>query len=145
MSGVYLTSNKNIALGYAKHRSRSDGVPTVYTVSVSKIKFLDLTDNNTLQEIMDEFLEILKKQIGGKWFVEEVRQKAIDIIKNKEYNIWNIRNITFSQIDLFTSYILSLGVGGVICLEGGEGDINNHDSWIVFDPKNITIIKEEII
>lgn len=83
VSGVYLTSDKNIALGYAKHRSVSNGIPTVYTVIVSKTKFLDLTDNNTLQEVMDGFLEILKKRTSGGWAAQNVRQEVINIINNK--------------------------------------------------------------
>lgn len=148
-SGVYLTSDKKVAVGYAKRRARyRGGIPTIYTVIVSKTKFVDLTDKNTLQKIMNEFLEILKKQksIAKQWFQSETVQNSIDEINRGNYHPGNIREITYSHTKLFTRYLISLNIDGLVCLEGGEGeDIGNHDSWVVFDPKKVKISKEEIV
>jgi len=37
----------------------------------------------------------------------------------------------------FTKYVQSLGYDGVLAIEGGEGEIGEHDTYLIFDPENI--------
>lgn len=43
----------------------------------------------------------------------------------------------------FSLYLSGLGYDGLITHEGGEGDIGNHESWVVFDPQKVDIVSEQ--
>jgi len=46
----------------------------------------------------------------------------------------------------FSDYVESLGYDGLITFEGGEPLTGgNHDSYVIFDPEKVKIIKEQKI
>jgi hypothetical protein len=46
----------------------------------------------------------------------------------------------------FGKYVQSLGYDGIIAYEGGEGShVGNHDTYLVFNPDKISILKEQAI
>ncbi len=153
-SGVYFTSEARDAIGYARRRSKSskDKAPVIYEGSVENMKVLDLRNKENVKKILDGFKQILLKEIelnqGGdpenkKYFWRRVLEVAIEKIDSGKVAAGNLRDVTFSTGRLFSDYCQTLGYGGLITFEGGEGDeIGNHDTYLIFDPSRIKINRE---
>jgi hypothetical protein len=137
-NGIYFTSQKDVAQGYASRRSqfREGNGPIVYKVEIENLKFTDLRNNDNVQHILNGILPILieqRNEEGLTWMKEIVLDQAIEKIKEKKIGAGNLRDVTQSIGKIFTEYIRSLGYDGIIAIEGGEGeDMGNHDTYLVF-------------
>lgn len=146
--GVYLTSKHNDAHGYAVRRSRhKESEPIVYSVDIENLKFFDARNSDNVMSMLNGFLSILQQERQRRdldWVEEGTLDEAIQKIKDGKINAGNLREVTFSHGKLFTDYIRSLGYDGLIATEGGEGDdIGIHDTYLIFDPKNIKNISTQ--
>lgn len=144
--GVYFTSKREDAEGYANRRSRSreDAVPTIYRANIENLKFFDARSDDNVAKVLKGFLEILQQERqkeGLPWSREAVLDNAIEKIRSSAVTAGNLRDVGFAHGRLFTDYIQSLGYDGLIALEGGEGeDIGNHDTYLIFDPEKVGIL-----
>jgi len=148
-SGAYFTSEVTSAEGYARGRARqATSSPTVYSVSVEGLRFIDLRDRKTLDVVMDCFADILRERLNEPlpWNDRAVTENAIDAIRKRDYSPGRIRNVTWSHCARFSDYLQSLGYSGLIALEGGEGDyVGNHDTWLVFNPSQLSVVNERTL
>jgi len=140
--GVYLTSKKEDAAGYAKRRARSrGGNPVVYEGKIENLKLLELRNDSTVEEILDGFLPILEEKQGKEgltWVEENVLDTAISDIKAHKVKAGRVGIIARSLGKTFTEYMQSLGYDGLITMEGGEGDdIETHDTYLIFDSEKV--------
>jgi len=163
-TGVYFTSDRKAAEGYARVRNGRGGHPTVYEAVAPDAKFVDLRDIPTLDAVMQGYLEFLPDWLERDYPEKETTNpndkrsrrlwgkkiaRITQVIQNKRYSPGTIRNVAYEMPWLFSEYIQSLGFDGLIGLEGGESrngvTIGNHDSWVVFDPEKtqIRIIEEK--
>lgn len=145
--GVYLTSGVEQAEGYARRRSEYGGAtsPTVYEVSVEDIRLLDLRDDQNVKSLMVGFRDTIKKELeqpGVRWNYQANLLKAVEVISSGKVGGGNLADVTRNIGELFGGYCESLGYDGLITLEGGEGDIGNHDSYVIFDPGKVKVIRE---
>lgn len=150
-SGVYFTSEARDAIGYARRRARrKEGLsPVIYEASVENMKLLDLRKTENVQKVLDGFREVLVEKIQNhdlKFIYQEVLRRAIAAIDSGKIRAGNLREVTFSTGNSFSNYVKSLGYEGLITVEGGEGnDVSNHDTYLIFDPKNAKITHEHKI
>lgn len=140
--GVYFTSKKEDAAGYAKRRVHNrGGEASVYEGTIENLKLLDLRNDDTVQEIITQFLPILEQKHnkeGLTWTQEEILSNAISKIKGGQIRSDNLRDLTFSTGKWFTEYLKNLGYDGLIGVEGGEGnEVGAHDSYLIFDPEKV--------
>lgn len=149
-TGVYFTSEAKSAIGYAHRRSYGGerNYPVIYESSVENMKFLDLRNDENVKKVLAGFrLILLEKQKNDPYYQDPIRKdilfNAISEINHNRINHGNLRNVTYSLSHIFSDFVQSLGYDGLISEEGGEGDIGNHDSFVVFDPEKINIIKEQ--
>lgn len=139
--GIYFTSEKTDAQGYANRRSRRNEAdePIVYGTQIENLKFLDLRNLANEAKILEGFKSTLveeRKKNDLPWYYEEGLDNAISLILNNK--VRSLREITFTHGKLFTEYVKSLGYDGLITVEGGEGDdIGTHDTYLVFDPDKV--------
>jgi hypothetical protein len=153
-AGVYFTSQAKDAIGYARFRlpqHSESKVPKLYESHVENLKLLDLRNGENILKIMPGFAEFLAQKL------EEYRlQKTLSastwveiltpiIQKIKAGELKSLKEATFQTGHLFSDYVSFLGYAGIAALEGGEGNIGNHDTYLVFDPKHIAIRKEQNI
>lgn len=141
--GVYFTSKREDAEGYANRRSRSrqEAMPTIYRANIENLKFFDARNDDNVARILKGFLEVLQNELqkeGLPWSKESVLDNAIEKIRSNAVTAGNLREVGSAHGRLFTDYIQSLGYDGIIALEGGEGqDIGNHDTYLIFDPEKV--------
>lgn len=148
-NGVYFTSDKESAAGYARSRSKGEkgATPMIYQCEVENMKLLDLRKEENVKKVMSGFREILSARLnsGEKlgWNIEGVLREAIDNIDRGNIGVGKLKIVTFHFGGQFTEYVRSLGYEGLITFEGGEGnEVGDHDTYLVFDPEKIKV-KEE--
>lgn len=145
--GVYLTSDRKSAEGYAKRRSKNFGTetPTVYSLEV---RDLDLADLRT-KEATVQFSKLLGQRLseelasgrGDYWYRNTIKTILELIRSGKELPL---KDITFNFTDLTTDILSEAGYDGLITIEGGEGrDVGNHDTYLIFDPEKIKNLSSE--
>lgn len=150
-SGIYFTSEAKDAIGYARRRSRGreDASPVIYESSVENMKLLDLRKDENVKKALEGFKQILRDKLEEpdlKWSYEAVLQRAVEAISAGKVGAGNLREVTFSTGQMFSDYVKSLGYEGLVTLEGGEGeDIENHDTYLIFDPEKAKINQEHKI
>ncbi|MEK7664646.1 MAG: hypothetical protein AAB361_00730 [Patescibacteria group bacterium] len=170
--GIYLTSQAKNAIEYAYMRAKNprgskrleaDGNPIIYETFVENLKLLDLRKDENLEKVMKGFGLVLwqrAKEIGAEIKnstasnngLNAYRETLFDVFKfissGEVKKISDIQKVTLHLEDgLFTNYVKSLGYDGLATVEGGEGDymFKNHDSYVIFDPEKVKIIKEQKI
>ncbi len=149
-SGIYLTSEAKDAIGYARRRSRSrKGSPIIYETSIEDMKLLDLRKSENVREILAGFKKILLEELNRHelfWYYKENLERAITAISSEKIGCYNLGEVTQKLCSIFTKYITSLGYDGLITFEGGEGeDIDDHDSYVIFDVKKVKINRQHKI
>lgn len=161
-SGIYFTSQPKDAIGYARIRSKrerypqradghpviEDSVPVIYESSVENVKLCDLTRDENVKKVLDGFKEILQTKLHQpdlNIFYAEVLRRVISKINSGNVSSGNLKLVTQQTCLLFSKYLESLGYDGLIALEGGEGGIGNHDSYVVFDPEKARITQEHSV
>jgi len=144
--GAYLTSQEEAAKGYAiKRADEYKGSPTLYEVNIDNAKLIDLRDTKTLDKIFQGFNEFLKeklKQGSLSWQREGVARSVIERISQKHYSTGTIKFTTENCGDWFSEYLQPKGYDGLIALEGGEGNIGDHDTYLFFNTSKPKITKE---
>ncbi len=147
-SGIYFTSEYEKAMGYAQVRSsrEKDISPVVYEASIENIKLCDLRKTENIKKILPGFRKILLEhsaQSNSPWWVVAASNQSIEAIDLKKITAGRLKDVAGPHGDLFTQYIQSLGYDGVITFEGGEGQIGDHDTYLIFDPDKIKIVQEQ--
>jgi hypothetical protein len=145
--GVYLTSERVKAEGYGKQRIlyKKELQPVVYEVIIENAKLADLRKKENVIKIMTGFKPILMKIASrcGDEILYNMYYEAVDAIEKNNIHGGNLKKITWNCGKEFTDYLISLGYDGLVSFEGGEGDIGNHDSYVIFDPTKAKIVKDE--
>lgn len=172
--GLYLTSKAKDAIGYSSVRmgqrrggkKAEEEVPTVYECLVENLKLADLRNDENLQRMMPDYRIFLKQkadEIKNKYVSHgrsipfrdegqyvanqyEAITNAIKFIDEEKVKVSNIQSVTISQNNTWNEFWSKKGYDGVITLEGGEGAHRvNHDSYVIFDPEKVKIVKEQKI
>lgn len=155
--GIYCTSSAADAVGYAKGRvgmgrgglSGKDEVPVIYECSVENMKFLDLRKSENIKRVMPGWIKILEDELSNpnyKYWYKQPLKEAIERLRAEKIGGSNLQEGVHINDKLFSEYVASLGYEGLVTIEGGE--INNpgdHDSYVIFDPEKVKIIKEQKI
>jgi hypothetical protein len=125
--------------------------PVLYEITATEINMLDLRSDDSAEEILAEFTLRLEQ-----WLEEAIKtpsdplrlqeggtKKLIHKINDREQHRYRLLKETSMRSDLFTATIEDLGFQGLIVREGGEGDIGDHESWVIFDPSKAKVTAEE--
>lgn len=154
--GVYFTSKAKDAFGYAHQRSgmgrgdfKGERYPVVYECAVENLKLIDLRKDENVLKIMsgwkDKLNNILKDP-GTKNYVKQYIRDTIYAIKDRKIGSGNLLDAINSFDKAFSDYISSLGYDGLVTFEGGEiKNSGNHDSYVIFNPEKVKIIREQKI
>ena len=158
--GIYLTPDKKAADGYARERGdRTPNQPTVYETEISNLDVADLRTQgaqesfaklyrDALIEFRDNTLPYLKgptPELAGmikKTMTEKVQQLLEKIDK---HDFRQLRELTVNFADLTTETLAKAGYHGLVSIEGEPPKIEFHDSYVIFDPKDIKITRQENI
>lgn len=152
--GVYFTSEPEKASGYAMHRAKTPSYnktmgtsvrndsPAVHIRLIENLKLLDLRNKENLLVILPAFKDILVKELDKENRADSYRWNWAQVIETKIEqislgHIFHPKDIAQQLSGLFTDYVKSLGYDGVLALEGGEGKIGDHDTYLIFDPDKI--------
>lgn len=148
-AGVYL-ANEATARGYALHRSRRSGTAVLYEVEVEDARLVDLTEQDTVAEVMTGFRHVLQREHqqqtrdGGPWYwTGALRQMIDEIDSGRGVQVGAVKLVTQRSGELFTGYLEGRGFDGVVALEGGEGELGGHHSYLLFDPAKLRIRSEQ--
>ena len=144
-SGVYLTSDEGDAIGYANERADRQSEPIVYKVEIENLRLANLTTDENVKKIIDGYKLVLqqKEKNSDNWLSEVIFRRALEAISNGQVRSGTVANATHGNAQLFTEYLSSLGYDGLIALEGGEGKVGDHDSYVVFNPEKVKIVQEQ--
>lgn len=147
-SGIYFTSSAEDAIGYARIRAKSqeDKSPVVYESVIENMKLMDLRKDENVKKVLGGFKDVLANELKDpdlKWPLREIRERAIQAINSERIRAGNIKYATQSLGKTFSNYVKTYGYDGLATIEGGEGDIGNHDTFVIFDPEKVTINKEQ--
>jgi hypothetical protein len=148
--GVYLVDNPADAAGYARRRlaSRGPGPATVYTVQTHRLRVVNLDNQDKLTEVMTGFDQVLRVNLtkaGLSWFRENVINQSLAAIA-AGVKPGRVREVAFSNGEIFTAYLQGLGYDGLKAREGGEGtEVRDHTTYLVFDCKKVDIVSSQIL
>ena len=146
--GVYFTSQAKDAVGYAYERSGLiDTAPVIYECLIENMKLLDLRKDENVKKILPSFKKILRDQLKDPKYekVTDHLYNAIDAIDSGKVGSGNLKLAVGGFDQLFSDYIKSLGYDGLATLEGGELIVKEHDTFVIFDPEKIKMIKKQKI
>jgi hypothetical protein len=150
--GVYLTSHEAWAVEYAfirTHKGTEKEKPTVYEVEIKDMTLLNLTTKQSLIEFMKFFVEVLDKKYEklGKEASLIFRTRLGDDIKKirdalKKDKALYPREILEATGSYAAEALTKLGYSGLFAIEGSEAGTGAHDSYVIFDPKKVKIVRE---
>ncbi|MEU2042663.1 hypothetical protein [Nocardia niwae] len=148
-AGVYL-ANEPTARAYALRRSVRSGEAVLYTVEVDHARLIDLTDQHTVAEIIAGFRPVLQAEHhrvsrnGGAWFwIGALEQMIAEIDSGRGGQVARVKHVTQRSGELFSGYLSGLGYSGCFALEGGEGQVPEHHTYLLFDPAHLRITSEQ--
>ena len=161
-SGIYFTSEAKDAIGYARTRSererdpqRNDGLPVnpeskpiIYESSVENMKLLDLRKNENVKKTLEGFKEILQKELKKpdlRWSWQAALEQIVETINSGKVGAGNLKEVTQRTGKMFSEYVKLLGYEGLITFEGGERNIGNHDTYLIFEGDKVKINQEHNI
>lgn len=142
-NGVYFTSEPDKASGYAERRfeyrsHEKDAGAVVHIRNIENMKLLNLRKKDNLLHIAQGFREILvreQKRENIDWAYEQNIKDTIENIDSGKIN--HPKDLIDHFPRQFTKYAQSLGYDGVLAIEGGEGAIGDHDTYLIFDPEKL--------
>lgn len=170
-SGIYLTSQRDAALGYSYVRTTDKKLttpPIVYDCQIEDVNVLTLT---TRTAIMD-FMKYIRQELWR--FRKEELPKRTDLDDNQRmwYNLGLIhvgeeldkaikadrvlrpKDFLMTDGDAVREILMREGYDGIMAMEGGERGTNpftgepfsigDHDSYVIFQPNKVKILKEEL-
>ncbi len=150
-SGCYLVDRPDVAAGYAKLRSREANnvsPPAVYEVETSRLRLANLCNEQMLEHIMQGFGHVLTERrqravvSGASWYMIGAYDRAIAAI-HRGVQTGNVKDATGAFGRTFSGYLEDLGYDGLKAREGGEGDVSDHETYVVFDPSKLTVKSEQ--
>lgn len=151
--GVYFTSDFDVAKEYATIGFYNEyRHPTVYIVEIKDLKLLDLRDQVALERVLrqPDFVELVKTK-------SEVHSSFMKVLETKQGRLAEFLyddssgNDSGPLSDLFGDYLKSKGFDGLVVNERliqffpsfsinhNEHTVAIHDSWVIFDPKKVTV------
>lgn len=145
--GLYLTSDPQSAEGYARRRIKreKDGTSTVYEAEVANLRLADLRRPEALQVFagaLEKRLEEELEKSSFPWYQETAIRETLGKIKNKSYH--SLKDLVWHHQEIGTEIVKDMGFDGLVAIEGGEGEeIKEHDSYVIFDPRKVRILKEK--
>lgn len=149
-SGVYFTPTVTPAMGYAKVRSRinahkGEKPNVVYESLLNNVKIMDLRKDENIKKILPDFTEHLKKlfEQEASWFLKRRIQEIIGEMYSGRVRVGTIKLIAQGFGNTLSSVVRNRGYDGLVTLEGGEQDIGDHESYVIFDPTKIGITDEK--
>ena len=157
-SGVYLTSQKEAARGYALVRgSRLPAIPTLYEVEIADMDMVDLATRVAVESFAKLWRQELENWRETKLPIinvphemvretyEERVQKVIEFIDRNSFRY--LRDLTFNFGGLIREVFTRQEYDGLIAIEGGESGngvtIGDHDSYVIFDSTKVKKVGEE--
>jgi hypothetical protein len=146
--GVYFTSQAKDAVGYAYERSGpTDKSPIIYECSIENMKLIDLRKDENVKKILPGFKKILKDQLKNPEYemFKDHLYNAVDAIDDGKIGSGNLKLAVGGFDQLFSDYIKSLGYDGLATFEGGELIVKKHDTYVIFDPEKVKVVKEQKI
>ncbi|WP_280405289.1 hypothetical protein [Nocardia brasiliensis] len=148
-AGVYL-AHEETAREYARHRSGDAGTPVLYEVEIAHARLVDLTDQATVATVLTGFRAVLQTEhdrvarINGSWHWEgALRQMIAEIDSGRGVHVGAVKLVTQRSGELFSGYLQGQGFDGVAALEGGEGRMSAHRTYLLFDPTLLHIRAEQ--
>lgn len=145
--GVYLTSDPVSAKGYALLRvaRKESKSPVVYEVETDRLRLADLRAD----EGIDKFASLLREELirlihNTPKPLPSILVRTVNMAVERidKHSFRGLKDITWNFQDIVTSLIREKGFDGLVAIEGGEGDMGNHDSYVIFDPKKVKILEE---
>jgi len=159
--GVYSTYNPNDgAIGYALHRARlashkpetSIVDPVLYEITAKDVNLLDLRGKNVFEEFKAEFRDFLESWIkkeestideDSHWLSWAYINKARGVVNAIDTQDASARFLKYIAVpNVFNLYIEKLGYQGIVGKEGGEGEIGEHESWVLFSSTHVEVTGE---
>ncbi|MBF6137809.1 hypothetical protein IU501_33095 [Nocardia otitidiscaviarum] len=148
-AGVYL-AHEATAGEYARHRAGDAGTPVLYEVEIAHARLVDLTDQATVADVLTGFRAVLHTEhdrvarTGGSWHWEgALRQMIGEIDSGRGVHVGAVKLVTQRSGELFSGYLQDQGFDGVVALEGGEGRMAAHRTYLLFDPARLCIRAEQ--
>jgi hypothetical protein len=149
--GLYCTSSIDTAWGYATHRfdaRNTSEAPRVYEFEIQNKRFIDLRRQSEINRILPKYRKVLIDTLQ-----EEIKKtdnyfripsitRLLENMLIKKITPGTLRDIAKTEPQLFTSFLQGEGYEGLVCFEGGEGDIGFHDTWLLFDPTSANVTQE---
>ncbi|MEK7580734.1 MAG: hypothetical protein AAB512_00480 [Patescibacteria group bacterium] len=162
-NGVYLTSNKEAAYGYGVVRSsKQDDQPTLYVVELTDLNILNLSTWDGIKSFAKKFKEVLSQRkdqikvdhnkIMDKNTAEFIKYSTVKNIEERigmiDYDSYrSLKDLLFGLGDWARSMLQDMGYDGLMAIEGGEVgngvDIGKHDSYVIFDPKQVKVVEQQ--
>lgn len=154
--GIYFTSQAKDAIGYARGRSgqgrgdsKGEKYPVVYECSIENMKLLDLRKDENVKKILPGWRKKLREEFNNpaiKYYAKTYISEALDAIDGGGVGSGNLQDAIHNFNQWFSDYVGSLGYDGLATLEGGEvGYVGEHDTYVIFDPEKVKIVKEQKI
>lgn len=149
-AGCYLVHRPDVAVGYAELRSHGIGnaSPAVYEVQADRLRCANLCNRQMLESIMQGFGQVLKEMrqdavtSRASWYMIAAYNRAIAAIENG-VRVGHVKDATGAFGRTFSRYMQSLGYDGVKTLEGGEGSVSAHETYVIFDPSKLVVQSEQ--
>lgn len=147
--GLYLSDIKT-ARGYARRRGKSRGIPVVYEFRLHNLWLADLSNSHKVkvcfthyESILREYIQKYEQDPRRYYFPLKVHRNAINLIRESKLHGGNIKLVAFGTgTDRFSQFLQEHGYDGLVTREGGEGDVGNHLSYVIFDPSKIQLLRE---
>ena len=151
-TGVYLVDNSAQAIGYANRRANNQpgGIATLYEVDIHDLKLVNLSNQEKLDTVMHGFASLLHKKLthvptDAPWYRASFIDTALSKI-HQGVKVGKVADVTRTCAPMFSAYLQGLGYDGLKTTEGGEGDdVGRHETYLIFDPSDITVVKEQSI
>lgn len=154
-NGLYLTSSRESATGYAIVRSKIPFNPIVYEVEIENMNILNLTTALSLDsfaQLLRQEINKLRNELASKNLPEtrkvtwaNIYRKSLEQIDNKRYSC--AKDLSWHYQDQIPIMLSRLGYDGLMSLEGGESGngitIGDHDTYVIFEPKRGNVISEQ--
>lgn len=147
-SSLYFVPEEKIAIHYAKTKF-SPIHPVIASVKIQNLKLLDFRNKENLKVFLVGFRNHLSFRLENEklnWLEEIAVKTALENTNPAQVSKGHVTELIDSLGMNFKSYCKSLGYDGLIAYDGGEKvGINHHDTYLIFDPNQIRILKEKIL
>jgi len=113
------------------------------------MKLLDLRNKENIGAVLVGFKDVLLsilKDPDTPWNLYDKIRQIFDNINNGKLSGGTLKEVGSYCAPKFSAYVQSLGYDGLVTLEGGGGNyVGEHDTYVIFDPEKVKIIREQNI